>query len=206
MVADSRARILEFLKRHGSGSVADLSRGLGLTPVTIRHHLEALLADELVEAPVARRRPGPGRPEMAYRLTPAADPFLPRNYGELCACVVRTLQSEPDSVVGSALGAAGAALGRSQLGRVGMGRMARRDVLLKTLESRGYLPSWQIDDDSPCLVLSNCPYLEVARESPGLCQFDLALVQTVLGTEVSLEASIAAHDPACRVRLPQAAV
>jgi predicted ArsR family transcriptional regulator len=206
MVTDSRARILEFLKRNGSGSVAELSRGLGLTPVTIRHHLEALLGDDLVEEPVARRRPGPGRPEMAYRLTPAADPFLPRNYGELCACVVRTLQSEPESMVGSALAAAGAALGRSQLGRPGLGRMTRPDVLLNILESRGYLPSWQTDNGSTRLVLSNCPYLEVAREAPGICQFDLALVQTVLGADVTLEASIAAHDPACRVRLPQVAV
>jgi predicted ArsR family transcriptional regulator len=87
-----------------------------------------------------------------------------------------------------------------------MGRMTRRDVLLNTLEDRGYLPSWQIDDDSTCLVLSNCPYLEVAREAPGICQFDLALIQAVLGTDVTLETSIAAHDPACRVRLPQAAV
>ena len=206
MVADSRARILEFLKRYGSGSVADLSRGLGLTPVTIRHHLEALQGDDLVEEPVARRRPGPGRPEMAYRLTPAADPFLPRNYGEFCACVVRTLQSEPDSMVGSALTAAGGALGRSQLGQAGMGRMTRRDILLNVLESRGYLPSWQIDNGSACLVLSNCPYLEVAREAPGICQFDLALVQSVLGVDVTLESSIAAHNSDCRVRLPQAAV
>ncbi|HSB88907.1 MAG TPA: ArsR family transcriptional regulator [Anaerolineales bacterium] len=204
MSGDSRARILEFLKRHRSGSVADLSRGLGLTPVTIRHHLEALMADDLVEEPSPRRRPGPGRPEMAYRLTPSADSHLPRNYGELCACLVRELDGGLGSSVGNALEAAGTALGHSLVENWKQGHGDRRKAALAVLERRGYLPAWEDVEGIPTLVLCNCPYLEVARAAPGMCQFDMGLIESVLGSHVHLEASIAAADPACRVRLTEA--
>ncbi len=206
MTGESRARILEFLKRHGSASVADLSHGLGLTPVTIRHHLEALMADDLVEEPAPRRRPGPGRPEMAYRLSPSADSYLPRNYGELCACLVGVLDGEPGSAVGSALAAAGASLGRSQVRRAGAGRGEGRRTLLAILERRGYLPAWDPAGEAPSLILNNCPYLEVARITPGVCQFDLGLITSVLGVGVRLEASIAEQDRACRFRMLEAPV
>ena len=45
---DSRQRILEHMKRAGEASVAELSRALRLTPVTIRHHLEALQGERLL--------------------------------------------------------------------------------------------------------------------------------------------------------------
>jgi len=65
MAHDSRLRIIEILKRRNMASVGELSQALGLTPVTIRHHLDSLLADHIVSEPVPRRRPGPGRPEDA---------------------------------------------------------------------------------------------------------------------------------------------
>jgi len=92
---DSRQRILEHMKRAGEASVAELSRALRLTPVTIRHHLETLQSERLLEAPEARRKTGPGRPEMVYRLSPVADRSMPRNYGELCACLLREFQEQP---------------------------------------------------------------------------------------------------------------
>jgi predicted ArsR family transcriptional regulator len=201
MPGDSRSRILEYLKRHTTGSVADLSRGLGLTPVTIRHHLEAMLLDGLVDTPSPRRRPGPGRPEMEYRLTPTADRLLPRNYGELCACLLSVIQSEAGAMVGSALTAAGAALGRSRVDGVTAGRENRTQAAQAFLESRGYFPSWERQGGSVALVFSNCPYLEVVRQVPSVCRFDLALLEGMLGTTAHLEASIAQHDPCCRVRL-----
>src|SRR3972149_7656445 len=91
MSNDSRLRIVEILKRRRQASVTELSQALDLTPVTIRHHLDSLLADHIVSEPVPRRRPGPGRPEMVYGLTSRADEHTPRNYGELCGCLLRAV-------------------------------------------------------------------------------------------------------------------
>ena len=45
MASDSRQHIVEILKRRNQASVTELSQALGLTAVTIRHHLDTLMAD-----------------------------------------------------------------------------------------------------------------------------------------------------------------
>jgi len=201
MAQDSRLRIVEVLKRRNHASVTELSQALGLTPVTIRHHLESLLEDDVVSEPVPRRKAGPGRPEMVYGLTARADELTPRNYGELCACLLQVLDdpAAPGTVV-----QAGTGLG-SQAGG-GKGRSGMTAVV-RFLEARGYYPSLEEAATGTVVVLANCPYLEVARAMPLFCRFDVALLESALGARVSAETSIANHDPSCRLLIsPVAAV
>ena len=203
MAQDSRLRIVEVLKRRNQASVTELSQALGLTPVTIRHHLESLLEDEVVSEPVPRRKAGPGRPEMVYGLTPRADALTPRNYGELCACLLQVLD-RPAGETPGALVQAGADLGSHA--RAGTSRKAM-DRVIRFLEARGYYPALEQTNSGTVVVLANCPYLEVARSRPDFCRFDIALLENALGAKVSAETSIARHDPACRLHIaPQAAV
>lgn len=198
MARDSRLRIVEVLKRRRQASVTELSQALGLTPVTIRHHLDSLQADDIVTPPVPRRKAGPGRPEMVYSLTERADGLTPRNYGELCACLLQNVSSmAADSA--ALLDQAGSRLAADAGGRGGL-RLA-----LDFLEARGYFPSLE-EDDGPVVILANCPYLEVARTMPAVCRFDLALLGGLLGRPVSAEARIVDDDPTCRMRVGQAPV
>src|SRR3972149_7108640 len=75
-------------------SVGELSRALSLTTVTIRHHLEGLMDDDLVAEPSRRPHRGPGRAELTYALTPKAVESLPRTYHELGSCLVEALSEE----------------------------------------------------------------------------------------------------------------
>jgi predicted ArsR family transcriptional regulator len=200
MTQDSRLRIVEVLKRRNHASVTELSQALGLTPVTIRHHLDALLEDNVVSEPVPRRKAGPGRPEMVYGLTARADNLTPRNYGELCACLLQVLD---DPAAPGTVAQAGAGLGSQAAG--GRGRSGMTAVV-RFLENRGYYPSLEDSRDGTVVVLSNCPYLEVARAMPQFCRFDVALLESALGARVIAETSIAAHDQSCRLRITAAAV
>jgi len=200
MAPDSRSRIIEVLKRRRQASVTELSQALGLTPVTIRHHLDSLSEDEVVSEPVPRRKAGPGRPEMVYALTAHADKLTPRNYGELCSCLLQVLGGasiEPST----SLIQAGAELGGRAQGR---SNRARLPVLLDFLEARGYFPSAEMAGGDTLIVLANCPYHEVARAMPHFCSFDVALLERALDAKVTAEASIARHDPACRLRVTPA--
>jgi predicted ArsR family transcriptional regulator len=200
MAHDSRLRIVEVLKRRSQASVTELSQALGLTPVTIRHHLESLVKDEVVSDPIPRRKLGPGRPEMVYGLTPRADELTPRNYGELCACLLRVLDGTPVEPPAS-LAHAGASLGA----RAGAGtRRPGLRAVVAFLEARGYYPSLEEGESGSVVVLANCPYLEVSRAMPHFCSFDVALLESALGAKVSAESSIAHHDPACRLRISPA--
>lgn len=201
MAHDSRLRIVEVLKRRHEASVTELSQALGLTPVTIRHHLASLLSDEVISDPIPRRKSGPGRPEMVYGLTPRADELTPRNYGELCACLlhgVGGIASDPLAVLDQA-GASLAAQACSRMPQPGLANV------LAFLEARGYFPSLEQGESGTTVVLANCPYLEVSRAMPDFCRFDIAFLESTLGAKVSVEKSIAQHDASCRLRLAAAA-
>ena len=109
--------------------------------MTIRHHLEALQSEQLLEAPQARRKTGPGRPEMVYRLSPVADRSMPRNYGELCACLLREFLEQPTGgPLARILTEVGEREGRAVQTRGEPGSRSRRGAVQEHLEERGYFP------------------------------------------------------------------
>ena len=121
----------------------------------------------------------------------------PRNYGELCACLLQALEPMTAAAPG-AVAQAGAGLGSQARG--GTGRSGLQAVI-RFLEARGYYPSLDEVESGTVVVLANCPYLEVARAMPHFCRFDVALLESALGARVSAETSIAKHDPSCRLRI-----
>ena len=188
MPLESRQRILESIKKSGQASVAELSKALALTPVTIRHHLEALRSEGLVAEPISRHKPGPGRPEMMYEITSQADSYMPRNYGELCRCLIQAVET-PEltgllAEMGSSLGTSAGAIGDSR-------------VIASYLEERGYFPSLEQSEGMIILKLANCPYLEVAENAPTLCEFDRSLIESLFGREVEMVGRIVASEPVC---------
>ena len=181
-------------------SVGELSHALGLTTVTIRHHLEGLMDDDLVAEPSRRPHRGPGRPELTYALTPKAVESLPRNYHELCSCLVEALSEEVTPEQASeVMRRAGRRLGERQvLGPQAplQRRMQRANAFL---ESRGYFPEW--DSESARLSLMHCPYRELAEGWPIICQFDRALLEGLLSTRVEIVGRIVENEPACIVAI-----
>ncbi len=62
---DTRQQILEIMKRLGEVTVQDLSTELGLTSVTVRHHLEILRSEGYISDPEIVRSSRPGRPRLS---------------------------------------------------------------------------------------------------------------------------------------------
>jgi predicted ArsR family transcriptional regulator len=197
-VSDSRLAILVELKKREPLSVAELAAALDLTTVTLRYHLDALVAEGLVAEPVRRPRAGPGRPEMAYSLTTLADERLPRNYGELCGCLFDALA---DRVSRPQLDLALRDAGRRLALQLALSPTphfeARLRRALAVLEARGYLPA--LDQGAPDhrVIFAHCPYLEVSLETASVCRFDEALLETLLEARVEACARIADRQPAC---------
>jgi predicted ArsR family transcriptional regulator len=195
MPLKSRQRILEHLKQSGQASVAELSKALALTPVTIRHHLETLRAEGLVAEPIARHKPGPGRPEMMYHITPAANAYMPRNYGELCRCLMQAVANARSGELEGVLAEMGSDLGSSA-------RTVGRPTAAKSyLEERGYFPSIDRSEGTIVLQLANCPYLEVAEDAQALCEFDRALIEALFGQKVETLGRIVDHKPVCTFQI-----
>ena len=203
----TRQRILEHLKRGGPASVGELSRALGLTPVTIRHHLTGLLAGGLIGSPKRRPKPGPGRPEMTYALSAQGETVLPRNLDELCACVVSALAGTlPPAQLQGLMHEAGRRLALREGPRPAARFETRLRQAASFLERRGYFPRWESDDGAYRMTLSHCPYQSLAHDSRAVCAFDQSLIESLLGARVELIGRIVDRQPVCTLRVRPAAV
>ena len=74
-----RQKILNYLKRYGQATVTELADYLEMAPVSVRHHLDLLIGDNLVETSRVQRQAGAGRPKRLYALTEQADAFFPKS-------------------------------------------------------------------------------------------------------------------------------
>ena len=194
----NQERVLLFLRRHGEASVAELARGLALTQVTVRHHLQDLIRGGLVALPEKRHRGGPGRPEQVYSLTEQADPRLPGNLPELARALLGTLEARhgPEWLrkaltASGTRAAAGIRLESAPSSETFVGEV------ITALDERGYLAAAGRWSGRRCITFANCPYLAAARLSPAVCAFDQALMEALLQEPVVLFHRIADHDDHC---------
>jgi len=63
----TRERILQSLLSHPNSTINDLAEAVGISPISVRHHLTSLQAENLVAA--EEERHGVGRPRLVYILT-----------------------------------------------------------------------------------------------------------------------------------------
>jgi predicted ArsR family transcriptional regulator len=182
---ETRERIIHILKTRGQSTVDELSRELGLTSVTVRHHLEILRQEDLIAPPEPMRRTGPGRPQHVYRLASQASDLFPKNYDLLAIEVLREM--EQTLSLKQMMAAVERIAGRiaEQAGVEGnVSRATRLQVTLQFLSDLGYLPSTEEDDDGRLLLrIANCPYERVARDRAEPCQIDSRVLSKLLGYE-----------------------
>lgn len=179
----TRQRILEILQKEGAATVDDLSRQLALTPVTVRHHLDILRRDGLVETCEVRHRHAPGRPQYVYTLTEAAAAHFPNNYSNLVSAVLNRIRDRlSPAAINVFFAEVGHELAQAAPPLVpGETIEERLDRIVAFLSSQGYVARWERNQGGYVLHTYNCPYHHVADAHQGLCVMDMRLVTELLG-------------------------
>lgn len=201
----TRQKILEYLKERGEASVEELSVVLdNLTPVTVRHHLDVMRSEGLVESPEIRHRASPGRPRYMYRLSSNAETLFPSNLntltGHLIGEMKRNLNENQINVIFE---------GVADLMAAGSGfvnhtePMAERLTRTVThLTEHGYMASWEESPEGFILHTRNCPY-GVADKHPELCVLDMRYISSLLGVVPRRMAHMLEGDSSCSYLIPQ---
>jgi predicted ArsR family transcriptional regulator len=179
----TRQRILDIMRERGPATVADLSVGLKLTPVTVRHHLDILRRDGLVSTHEVRRLHAPGRPQYLYHLTDAASAYFPDNYPGLVGAVLDRIQGRlAPAAVNVFFAEIGHDLAQAAPPPVTGETMDERlSRVTAFLTEKGYVARWEHSERGYLLHTYNCPYREIADEHQELCIMDLRLVTELLG-------------------------
>lgn len=188
-----------ILKRQGESTVDQLAGMLDLTPVTVRHHLDILRADGLVEASAIRRRRGPGRPRFIYTLTAEAADCFPQCYDNLANELLDQIQTR-----------LGKQDTRDILNAIAAKRLeqAPKQDLSLSLEKRlkhtaaylteqGFIATWGKETGNWFIRICNCLYQKVSSHHPELCSIDLLVLEQLSGEKLTRVLSMTDGSHAC---------
>lgn len=189
LVGESRARVLDALRRAGRGLDAfELAAEVGLHVSTVRFHLRALEAAGLVVRAVERSG-RPGRPRVVHRAAPDGEEEG-RRYLELSRALATSLRRARADAARAALDA-GRAWGREAAAAAGARPRSTAEAvraLVGILDGLGFAPEAVGGGGSVTVQLRRCPFLEVARETPEVvCSVHLGIMRGALsawGSEV----------------------
>jgi predicted ArsR family transcriptional regulator len=195
----TRQEILEILKEDREATVEDLATRLELTPMTIRHHLNVLQAQNLVAATTLRRSQKVGRPRLVYSLTDEADDLFPQSYGELARHLVSEIKETmgPDETEAIFRRIANRIADEAPPAYKGQSFENRLEQVSDFLEDLGFLFRWEKTDEGYILTNVNCPYRLVTREHPEICMMDTVLLGRLLGVEPQVMSSLRQGESAC---------
>lgn len=186
------SRILAHLQRHGEATIRELEDLLEISTTAVREHLTHLEARGMVGTRLVRQ--GPGRPKLVYSLRPRAHEMFPKEYGKLVVLLLRELASRQDTQqLQILLAAVGAQLAKEYHSRIGDGGIEERlQRLYAEITERG-IPidlNPQGTSGETQMQLYACPYHDVAREHPAICEMERDMFEQVLGKSIRLEGTI----------------
>jgi predicted ArsR family transcriptional regulator len=199
----TRDAVARLILESGPRTAAELAQHLNISPAAVRRHLDALVAEGLLEEREARvsGHRGRGRPPRAYALTDAGRAAFPHGYDDLATMAVRFLrESGGEKEVGRfaerrAESLAGLVSDPSQKPR-------RVGELAEALTTVGYASTTERAGAGLQLCQHHCPVAHVAAEFPQLCEAETRAFERVLGTYVQRLATIARGDGVCTTYIP----
>ncbi len=210
----TRDRVARSILDHGPSTVADLAARLGLTQAAVRRHLDALVADDVVQPRDQRvyGARGRGRPAKVFALTDSGRDAFDQSYDKLAADALRWIAG---SAGGGADGeAAVAAFARARVeGLAKTYRAAieaaapesRIEALARALTADGYAATARSTPGQrrgEQLCQHHCPVAHVAEQYPQLCEAETEIFSRLLGTHVQRLATIAHGDGVCTTFIP----
>ena len=208
----TRDRVAQLLLERGAATAAELGAELGLGSAAIRKHLDAMLADGLVETREVRNRGprGRGRPAKAFALTPSARENLnPHHYDGIATAALRWIaqRSGPEAVseFAAAQVAALEERCRQAMCEAGDDPIKRAEALAEALTAEGYAANATTIASGGQLCQHSCPVAHVAAEFPQLCDAETEVISRLIGTHVQRLATIAHGDGVCTTHIPSSA-
>jgi predicted ArsR family transcriptional regulator len=208
----TRNRVARSILANGPSSAVDLGKRLKMTPAGVRRHLDALLAERLVEAREQRTygQRGRGRPAKVFALTDRGRGVFYQAYDQLAVDALRFLEEHAGAEAVEAFARKRVAeLEERHRGELAAAVPDRRPALLAAiLTEEGYAANVREGGTAPApgeqLCQHHCPVAHVAEQFPQLCEAETEAFAKLLGTHVQRLATIAHGDGVCTTFIPRA--
>ncbi|GAA2562893.1 transcriptional regulator [Streptomyces fimbriatus] len=204
----TRNRVARSILDHGPSTVAELAERLGLTQAAVRRHLDALAADNVVEARErrvygARTR---GRPAKVFALTDCGRDAFDQSYDKLAVDALRWIGEREGGSEAIAAFARARIAAQAEAYRKAVEAVPpeeRTEALAKALSADGYAATARSAPVGEQLCQHHCPVAHAAEQFPQLCEAETEFFAELLGTHVQRLATIAHGDGVCTTFIPK---
>jgi predicted ArsR family transcriptional regulator len=194
---NTRDVIIRLLQERGELSVNEIAGEVGINPISVRHHLDILLAEGLIS--FREERHGVGRPRMVYNLTEKGLDSFPGRYTRLTNRLLDELkQSLPAPFVDRLFTQMAVDVADQRAADMqGKPLDAKLDALKEMLADEGFNVDWQAQDDGVYIREFACPYYHIGRAHPEVCTVDQTMISRVLSIPVEKIECVLGGDAHC---------
>jgi DeoR family suf operon transcriptional repressor len=180
MTSPTREVIVRTLKAQGKCTVNDLAEAAAVSPVSVRHHITALQAQDLVVAEEVKH--GVGRPYHVFSLTEKAFELYPGRYFKLTNRLLDEIKDHvsEDLVTELFSGVANAMAIKYASQLQGLPLEERLPRLMEMLGEEGFDAEYEWRGDEVIIREFGCPYVQIGRKHPEVCAVDTRFIATAL--------------------------
>jgi DeoR family transcriptional regulator, suf operon transcriptional repressor len=178
----TRDLVLRTLLTQPRCTINELAEKVGISPISIRHHIGSLEAEGLIGCEDERH--GVGRPRQLFFLTEKGMEQFPTRYVRLTVRLLEHLkETMPEAMINKLFTQMAIDLAKDL--SIGMETnnlsMEERLNLVKDLLKReGFNIEWEQQDDGYQIHEASCPYFFIGQNHPEVCAVDQTLISTVL--------------------------
>jgi predicted ArsR family transcriptional regulator len=181
-MAGSRDLVLRTLLSQPRCSINELAEKVGISPISIRHHIASLEAEGLIACEDERH--GVGRPRQVFFLTERGREQFPTRYVQLTLRLLEHLkETMPEAMINKLF----TQMANDLVKDLSIGteiqnlNMEERLNLVKNLlRQEGFNIEWEQLDDGYQIHEASCPYYFIGQNHPEVCTVDQILISTVL--------------------------
>lgn len=203
-MSSTRDLIVRTLLRERECTINDLVDVAQINHISVRHHIQKLEADGMVE--YREEIHGVGRPRRLYGLTQAGREQFPSRYLSLSSRLLEQLKDQiPTEMLSKLLRQVAADIAEDHMAQIdieGLSMVERVRLLQELLVSEGFEIQIEEREDQYLIKETHCPYYHVGQNHPEICILDKTLISTLLGTPAEKISCILDGDHLCTYEVP----
>lgn len=204
----TRDKVLRTLLTHPRSTINELSSSVGISPISIRHHIASLQAENLVEC--EEERHGVGRPRQLFSLSEAGVEQFPTQYVKLTLRLLKRLkETMPKALVSNLFTQMAQELANDLASDVDITNLTfeeRLALILELLRREGFSIEMEKKDNTFLIHEVSCPYYFIGQNHPEICMVDQVLISTLLNVPAEKVKCILNGDNVCTYSIPSSSI
>ena len=207
MSDNTRNRVLRTLLLNQRRTVNELADAVEINPISVRHHVNKLEAEGLIQS--EEERHGVGRPHLVYSLTPSGMEHFPQRYLQLTLRLLNQMRENlPEKIITDLFQELAERIAGEFTQGVNLDEYSleeRLRLLQEVLTREGYTVNITEEDGDFYIVEASCPYHHIGEDHPEICVVDQELISHFISATPQRVECILDGDKQCKYLIQESA-